>query len=575
MTRHLAAAGLSCALLVSCGGGAEPNEIEVGSIVATPNPIIVMQEQTTQLQVSVLDPDGALLSGVAVSFTSANFSIVTVSNVGLVTSVGPAGSTSISIKAGNKTQSVPVTVTATSSSIIINPEPRDLPQLGTLQLESELIDITGSPIPDAVFEYASANPEIATVSSTGLVSSVGPAGVATIVVRSGDIQAAGAVTVQQVATSLKLTPATVIMLKGTSVQFLTTVADAVGEPMSVDPGPVTYSASPMSLLSISSLGELTAADQAGEGSVAITNGALSGSATVRVVDLGPLSGSVLHHIPVVGLAYGVALSSSGTIVGVGVQGTLHLGSLSSASMETSTIVEDVTIGVVVNAGGDRAYVTGSGVNGLMEIDLATGQRLRTWEVGNFEQMFDAVFSPDGQTIYVAGATGTIYPINVSTFVSGPTIASDGASIVHLLHHPTTPLLYSSGEGHAREINTLTGESRELDVGNAAQASALALAQNRLFVARGNQNLDVIDLATGQTTTVAIPNCLMYDIVAMPSGEALLATCTFSSTVKLIDPVSATPVVTIPVGGDPRRVAISADGSRAVVANQSGWFDIIQ
>jgi hypothetical protein len=533
-----------------------------------------MQEQTAQLQVSVLDPDGALLSGVAVTFTSANSSVVTVSNVGLVTSVGPAGSTSISIKAGNKTQSVPVTVTATSASITIKPEPRDLPQLGTLQLQPTLIDIAGDPIPGATFHYSSSNPLIATVNETGLVSSVGPAGVVTVTVSSGDVQATGAVTVQQVATSLKLSPASVTMLKGTSVQFLTTVVDAVGAPMSVAPGPVTYSASPMSLLSITTLGKLTAADQPGDGSVTVTSGTLSGSATVHVVDLGSLSGSVLHQIPVLGVPYGVAISGSGTIVGVGVNGTLHLGSLADASLETSTISSAVTIGVAVNAGGDRAYVTGSGADGLIEIDLATGQRLRAWDVGG-EQMYDAVFSPDGQTIYVAGQSGTIYPVNVNTFVAGPVIASDGTSIVHLVHHPTQPLLYSSGAGHAREINTMTGAYRQLNVGDAAQASALALAQNRLFVARENETLDVIELATGEVTTVAIPDCLMFDIVATPGGEALLATCTTYGTVKLIDPVSATPIVTIPVGGDPRRAAISVDGSRAVVANQAGWFDIIQ
>lgn len=67
----------------------------------------------------MLDPDGALLSGVAVTFSSSNATIVTVSNVGLVTSVGPAGSASLSVKAGNKTQVIPVTVTATSSSIVV------------------------------------------------------------------------------------------------------------------------------------------------------------------------------------------------------------------------------------------------------------------------------------------------------------------------------------------------------------------------------------------------------------------------------------------------------------------------
>ncbi|HEU4807842.1 MAG TPA: hypothetical protein VFT01_06230 [Homoserinimonas sp.] len=574
MTRHLAAGALLVAFLTSCGGETGPSGIDVGTIVVAPNPIVVMQQQTAQLAVSVLDPSGALLAGVPVTFTSGDADIATVSNVGLVTSVGPAGQTSVSVKAGNKTMAVPVTVTATSNSIVIGPSASTMPQMGTLQLQPELLDLEGTPIAGAEFTYETTNPAIATVGADGLVTSNGPAGLVTVTVRSGDIMGVKALSITQVATSIRLTPAVVTMAKGSSLQFAAAVLDAIGQPMSGSTGPVTYSASPSTLLTISGAGFLTATDQAGSGSVTATSGALSGSAAVSVVDLGSLTGTVLHHISAGSQAYGVAVSSAGDIFGVSVQGLLYRGNLASSSMESSRISDLVTIGVAVNNGGDRVYVAGAGADGLIEADAATGARLRTWDAGG-EQLYDVVLSPSGQTIYVAGETGTIYPIDATTLVSGPVIISDGNSIVHLAHHPVEPLIFASGAGHAREINTETGASRTFAVGPAAQASALALAGDRLFVAGENGKLDVISLGTGEVTTVTIPECSMYDIVATPGGEALLATCAFGGTVKLIDPESATALITIPVGGDPRRAAISADGSRAVVANQSGWFDIIQ
>ena len=573
MTRHLAAGALLCALLTSCGGGTEPGDIDVGTIVVAPDPIVLMQEQTAQLQVSVLDPEGTLLAGMAVTFTSADGAIVTVSNVGLVTSVGPAGTTSISIKAGNKTKLVPVTVSATSSSILIGPDPLELNQFGALQLEPTLIDVAGDPIPGATFEYVSSDPSIASVNVSGLVNSPGPAGMVTITVTSGEIEATGAVTVHQVPTSLRLSPERVTMAKGGSIQFTTTVLDAVDQPIIGGAASVAYSTSPSTLLSISASGLLTASGQVGTGSVTVTRGALSASATVDVADIGLLTGSILHHIPATGVPYGVAVSSLGAILGVGVQGTIYLGNVSSGSLATLQVSSYLTIGVAFNSAGDRAYVTGGGPDGLMEFDAATGVRLRSWDSG--DQLFDVVLSPDEQTIYVAGSSGAIYPLDVTTFVAGTPFASDGYTVVHLAHHPTQPLIFASGTGHAREINTETGANRSFPVGGSSQASALALAGDRLFVAGEDGVLDVVSLSTGLTASVTIPDCPMYDIVATPGGEALLATCTSSGTVKLIDTESLSAVLTITVGGDPRRAAISADGSRAVVANQSGWFDIIQ
>lgn len=281
------------------------------------------------------------------------------------------------------------------------------------------------------------------------------------------------------------------------------------------------------------------------------------------------------HIEVADYAYGVAISSSGAIFGLAVPGNLYRGHLSSNTMTGSPISPGgLTIGVTVNSAGDRVYVAGGGEDGLIEIDAATGERLRHWTAAG-EQMYDVVLSPDGQTLYAAGSTGTIHSVSVSTFQSGTQYLTTGSSVIHLVHHPSQPLIYASGAGAAREVNTETSAVRTFAVNPSAQASSIALSGDRLFVAGESGTLDAISLATGEVTSTVVPECALYDVVATPDGAALLVTCTAWGTAKLLDPETLSAIVTIPTGGDPRRAAISLDGTRAVIANQSGWFDIIR
>ena len=571
MTRHLAAAAFLIAFLTSCGGGTEPGGIEVGTIVVAPNPIVVMQQQTAQLAISVLDPSGALLAGVPVTFTSGDPSVVTVSNVGLVTSVGPAGQTSVSVKAGNKSQAVPVTVTATSNSIVLGPQESQLPQLGTMQLEPVLLDLAGNPVAGAEFTYETTNAQIATVDVNGLLTSHGKAGLVTITARSGAISGVKAVAVTPVPTSVALTPDPVTVVGGGSVQLSAKVLDVVDDPIAG--ASISFSASPAALLTVSTNGLLAAADQEGSGTVTATSGTLSYSAAVSVVDVGSLEGVLLPHISTGGTPYGVAIASNGTIHGVGVNGTYYRGTLGSSTMDAFPLTEVVTIGIAVNAAGNKVYVTGAAPDGLMELDGATGSRLRTWNPPGDDQLYDVVLSPDGQTLYTAGSFGTIYSISVSTFAAGPEYISTGP-IVHLLHHPAQSLIYASGVGSAKEVNTETHGERIFTVDGSAQAAALAISGDKLYVAGEGGTIDVVTLSTGSSARTAIA-CGMYDLVATPDGQGLVATCTSGGFVLLIDAQTLAAVKTITTSGDPRRAALSADGTRLVVANYAGWFDIIQ
>ncbi len=115
----------------------------------------IKQGETTRTVPSVVDAAGTLLSGFPVTFVSTDVAIVTVSNTGVVTSVGPAGTATISVRAAGLTKPVPVTVLGIPTSISVSPNPAAIQQKSTVQLEAKLLDLNGATINGATFTYTS------------------------------------------------------------------------------------------------------------------------------------------------------------------------------------------------------------------------------------------------------------------------------------------------------------------------------------------------------------------------------------------------------------------------------------
>ena len=151
-----------------------------------PAAITLDQFDSTQVIASVLDKDGVLLSGIPVTFESSAPTIATVSNVGVVTSVGPAGSASITVHALSLSATVPVTVSAVPRRLLLSPNPGVLPQLGTLQLLALLFDKAGTAIPGSPVTYVSSDTTVLRIASNGLATSVGPAGQVSVTARGGN-----------------------------------------------------------------------------------------------------------------------------------------------------------------------------------------------------------------------------------------------------------------------------------------------------------------------------------------------------------------------------------------------------
>lgn len=459
--------------------------------------------------------------------------------------------------------------TGPGTAIRILPSPAVVPQSGVLQLNVALLNREGDSLPGVTFDFASSHPAIATVSASGLVTSVGPAGQTTITASTGGLSGQVQAEVPQVATSLALLPSPIEMPRGAAIRVSARVLDAVGAPMTA--APFSFSADPVSLLSVNQEGLVTAADNVGTGSVTATSGSLMKTVTVSIFDGATLRGEIVRTVPIDALPYGVTLGPNGAVYGIGVGGVVIFGQLGSNAMQTAPISGSNTIGIARHPVTGRLYVSGSEADALLEVDPVTRIVTRRWAAPG-AQMYDVAISLDGAHVYVAGYDGAVHVIDPSTMTRIRAIPA-GGPIVHLLVHPSQPLIYASGFESAREVNLETGAVRTFPHPY-AQAAALALAGDRLFIGGETSSIGIVTLSSGAQTTTDIP-CRFYDAVAAPDGRTLLATCPLDGKAVILDALTLAVLATIPTGGDPRRIAISRDGTAAVIANNSGWYDHLQ
>lgn len=555
-------------LLLACGGESGPNGIDVDSIEVTPDPVVLAQQQSVELHVTAFDESGALLAGVPVTFTPKDPDLVTVSSSGMVKSVGPAGATSITVKAGGKSTVVPVTVNATGQLIRVLPAEASVLQMGTLQLDAALLDLVGTEVPGVTFTFASSDPSIATVNGAGLVTSLGPAGKVAISVSTGALTTQKTVTIVPTPTSISLSPNPVLLGRAAQRALHATVLDVTGSPI-VDPA-ITYSAEPSTLLTVSAAGVLSSMGFPGTGSVTATSGTHSVTVPVTILNVGTLAGTIAGSVGAAGQPYGVALGAGNTFYGVGSGGSFNVGTFGSTTLTTQYISSPIVTGVAVNPTNGLVYVAGNTADGLMEIDPATSTILRRWEAPG--QMYDVAISPDGSQIYVAGAPDRLYVISAVTMTLGKDLPT-GGSVIHLLVDASHPLVYTSGGSLVREINIATGATRIFDFPG-AQATALAVAGDKLFIGGEGATLGEVDLTTSLTTTVSMP-CQVYDLVAAPDGAQLLATCPQQGKALLLDADTFEVLKTIQTNGTPRRAAIKPDGTGAVIANAAGSYTFVE
>ena len=270
--------------------------------------------------------------------------------------------------------------------------------------------------------------------------------------------------------------------------------------------------------------------------------------------------------PLAGTPYGVAVSASGVVYAAQIGSTtLARGDLSTRSFTSSVTVGFTPPHVVFNPAGTIAYATLQTGQGLAVVDVATNTLTTTVPLGN--DGFNLIVAPNGQRVYVTTANGTLYVVDASTN-SVITTVDVGPAANGLAFSPDGAVLYVSSRdaGTVVSVNPATNTiTRTYTLGGMPQRLAVAPDGSKLYVANETTGLDVVDVASGSVSSIsfATPG---YGLGLTPDGTQLYVLLPEAGEVRVLDRASLTPVKTIFVGGIPRNVVFSSDGT-ALVANE--------
>src|SRR5438876_146252 len=271
----------------------------VASVTISPATGSIRVAQTLQLTATPKDLAGGTLTGRTMTWTSGNTSVATISGSGLVAGV-TAGSATITATSEGKSSTAALTVTtvpvASVASVAVAPATASLTVGQTMQLTATPKDSAGGTLTGRTVMWSSSNPSVATVSGSGLVTSV-VVGTATITATSEGKAGSATVTVTLVpvasVASVAVSPATASIRVGQTVQLTATPKDSAGSAL---PGrTVTWGSSNTAVATVSPSGLVTS-KAAGSATITATSEGKASSAAVTVT-LVPVASVVVSPAP--------------------------------------------------------------------------------------------------------------------------------------------------------------------------------------------------------------------------------------------------------------------------------------
>lgn len=265
----------------SCGGGGDStgpggNGPTVTRIEVSPASASVAVGKTSTLTATPKDVDGATVTGKSVAWSSSDQSVASVAG-GVVTAIKP-GAVTITAAVGTVQGTASVTVFAPVATIDVAPSPDTVVIGATSQLTATLKDAAGTVLTDRTVSWTSDNDLIASVSTTGQVTSksVGTANItATVEGKSAQVKV---VVIPVPVASVSVTPTSASLLVGGTVTLSATTRDAAGNALAGRT--ITWSTSDASVATVNN-GVVTA-QALGTATISATSEGKSASAQITV-----------------------------------------------------------------------------------------------------------------------------------------------------------------------------------------------------------------------------------------------------------------------------------------------------
>src|SRR6267378_1351790 len=437
--------------LVRVRGGGTFTDVPV-TVTGTPSGIIVAPADTTirttgtiQFRATVLDETVDTMRGVAVTWRSNDTSLATISSSGLATAKSRAGATYIIAVYGGRVGAgiLRVAVPGVATQVTVSPPDTAIASGANVQLTATGRDGLGDPVPGGSFQWSSTDSTKATVSSTGLVHSVGPAGDVTIAATSGTVSGTALVTVLDsmvvARTRLPGRPQGAAIFG--NIAYVTQLDLArisrANLPSHAFTTSVTVGSIPTGIVFNSTGSRAYVTNQYGA-SVSIVNPATSTVADSIAVGNRPFEvlvapGDSVLYVAKIDSVYGIRLSTKAIIA--------------------RFAIPEVGNGIVV-ARDTLLYVSTHNGGTVVEFNLRTRVVGRTFAVGGVPQKL--AVSPDGTELYIANESGYVQFWNLDT---GLQIGSNLALLstgYGMARRPTNGWLYvTSASGYLYVVDPTT------------------------------------------------------------------------------------------------------------------------
>lgn len=167
----------TCGLVVlGCSDtGTDPTIEPIGSIDVSPDPAMLSAlEATQQFTATVRDTTGRALSGRAVTWSSSDGGVASISTEGIATAVGN-GTTTITAAAEGVTGAASLTVAQATASVVVTlPNDTVHALLDTLRASVEALDASGHAMSVETVNWMSSDTAVAAIDSTGLITTRAP-----------------------------------------------------------------------------------------------------------------------------------------------------------------------------------------------------------------------------------------------------------------------------------------------------------------------------------------------------------------------------------------------------------------
>ncbi len=235
---------------------------------------------TQQLTATLRDAGNNVLSGRAVTWSSSNPTVASVSTSGLVTAGTVGGAATITASSEGRSGSAAITVLRPVATIALSPTSAVLAPGATQQLTATLQDADSNVLTGRTVTWTTSDPTVASVSTTGLVTAGTAVGMATITSSSEGRSSAATITVQRPVATVTLLPASVLLAPGAAQQLIAMLQDADNNVLTGRI--VTYMTSSPTVASVSTTGLVTAGTAEGTATITAISEGRSGSATITV-----------------------------------------------------------------------------------------------------------------------------------------------------------------------------------------------------------------------------------------------------------------------------------------------------